>query len=388
MTKLCVIGFTGHFYQKETGIQVETEGVRQYLETLDSQFAESIYFGRTGGDDRQNTTPVDIEDERLFPNRDATVFQFALDYIRNLLIIFRNIQRRDTVSLLFLPGPLSLLLGVPVSIMSHRTVLYYMSDPEKLSRNMSDISLLSKVKTTLYIHSNRFLNGRADAILYRDEGVLKYTDERRTITERSQPIISINQADLQTQDDTCQDPPISVLYVGKLSKRKGVDQLIAAFNTIYTALDIEVKLVIVGDGPMMGELLSTAKKNKIKDNVEFKGHIADKDKLLNIYRGADIFVLPSKKEGFPRVLTEAMSQSLPVITTPVGEIPRQIDDSEEALLVSPNSQEDISDAIMQVLNDDELRKSLIKNGHDKSKELVLPSAGDQHAKIIKSVADQ
>ena len=101
-----------------------------------------------------------------------------------------------------------------------------------------------------------------------------------------------------------------VLYVGRLTKEKGLPTLLRAFKKIKSSYD-NVTLLIVGEGKLRNDLEKFISKKEI-ENVRFEGFIKNK-KLPRYYAIADIFVLPSRNEPWGVVVTEAMASALPLI---------------------------------------------------------------------------
>ncbi len=106
----------------------------------------------------------------------------------------------------------------------------------------------------------------------------------------------------------------NILFVGKLEKVKGIDFLIEIIKRFPLK---EWKFTIVGKGP----LLEKAKKELYSYNVVFKGEVVNPKKE---YREADIFILTSRKEGFPMVLLEAKSFGLPIVSFDIATGPKEI----------------------------------------------------------------
>lgn len=99
-----------------------------------------------------------------------------------------------------------------------------------------------------------------------------------------------------------------VLAVGRLVQAKGFDVLLGAWQTIAA------QLWIAGDGPQRGRLDTLIRRNRLQDRVRLLGQREDIDVLM---QAADLLVLPSRREGFPYVLLEALQRRLPVIATRV-----------------------------------------------------------------------
>jgi glycosyltransferase involved in cell wall biosynthesis len=124
--------------------------------------------------------------------------------------------------------------------------------------------------------------------------------------------------------------PVELLTVGRLAKHKGLDVLLAALALI--APDLRWKLSMVGDGPERHALKSQAAHLGLSDRISFRGW-ARREDLPQVYREADIFVLPSREEGMANVLMEAMCAGLPVIATRIAGSDEAVLDGETGLLV-------------------------------------------------------
>ena len=108
---------------------------------------------------------------------------------------------------------------------------------------------------------------------------------------------------------------MTLLFVSRLLERKGLQYLIPHLGELEEKSGKKLKLVIVGDGPYRETLERLADEYCVKDRVTFEGQ-KDKEELLPYYQSADIFVLPSKKEGMPNVVLEAMACGLPIVMSP------------------------------------------------------------------------
>jgi len=148
-----------------------------------------------------------------------------------------------------------------------------------------------------------------------------------------------------------------VLYVSRMSYRKGPHVLLNAFSKIEDAT-----LIMVGSGEILPFLKAQAKFLGIEDRVKFMGYV-ESATLPRIFGMADVFVLPSiTAEAFGIVILEAMASGLPVVATNVGGIPEIIRESESGLLVPPGNELELRNAIEKLLLDDDLREWLGNNG--------------------------
>ncbi len=149
----------------------------------------------------------------------------------------------------------------------------------------------------------------------------------------------------------------TVLFVGRLVKRKGVDDLLTAFTTVSKKFP-DSKLEIVGDGPELENLEKLAKEAGIDKSVKFFGRLAGKE-LYERYANCALFVMPSRStkndvEGFGTVFLEAGIFAKPSIGTTSGGIPEAIRDNVTGLLVPEGNAELLARAIEKLLSDPEL----------------------------------
>lgn len=145
---------------------------------------------------------------------------------------------------------------------------------------------------------------------------------------------------------------IRILFVSRLIERKGLQHIIPMLKNIQSLVSSPINLIIVGDGPYREILEKLVEQYDVKDIVQFVGG-KEKNELSEYYRNADIFILPSRMEGMPNVVLEAMASGLPIIMTPCG-------GSEE--LVKKNGYvvqlEHFDKAIIKLCNDRNLRLTM------------------------------
>lgn len=146
------------------------------------------------------------------------------------------------------------------------------------------------------------------------------------------------------------------IFVGRLSKEKGVDVLIDAFNMLSN----DIHLLIIGDGPEK-KTLENQSKNK---NVHFLGYM-DHKKTLEYIIGSDILLQPSRKEGLSTTLLEAMTCKIPIIATNVGGNNELIDTMNNGILIEPENPKQIVDAIEKIIHDDGLKVKLTESAYKK-----------------------
>jgi glycosyltransferase involved in cell wall biosynthesis len=149
---------------------------------------------------------------------------------------------------------------------------------------------------------------------------------------------------------------IAVLCVGTLCDRKGQMDLVAAFLALPEAISSRVQILLVGDDS--GNYAEAIKDRCRSLPVNALGGIRiipPTDSIAPFYAAADVFVLSSKVESFPRVVLEAMAFGLPIITTPVFGVLEQVVEGENALFYPPGDSRLLAEKIEQLVSDDELR---------------------------------
>ena len=109
-----------------------------------------------------------------------------------------------------------------------------------------------------------------------------------------------------------------IVAVGRLSYQKGFDVLIGAFAQLA---DQDLRLVILGEGPLEARLRELAAENHVADRVSFPGFVPDTREYL---RMASLFVLPSRWEGFSNVLAEALAAGTPIVASDCPGSPREV----------------------------------------------------------------
>ncbi|MBC7109711.1 MAG: glycosyltransferase family 4 protein [Archaeoglobi archaeon] len=173
-----------------------------------------------------------------------------------------------------------------------------------------------------------------------------------------------------------------ILYVGRMSFRKGPHVLLNAFSSIPNAT-----LVMVGSGELLPFLRAQTKILGIEERVVFTGHVSE-EKLSEIYRMADIFVLPSiTSEAFGIVLLEAMASGVPVIASDTGGIREIISGSGAGLLVTPENELELRKAIEKLLKCKNLREEYGERGRELAErkyswKVVVPKIEELYDEVL------
>lgn len=191
------------------------------------------------------------------------------------------------------------------------------------------------------------------------------------------------------------DPTAPVLiYVGAIEPRKGSDLLFAAWARVASEFPT-AHLVLVG--PRLDQadpdlthfhqrLEALIQASGTRKRVHFVGRV---DNVAAYLQAADLFVFPSRREGLPNVVMEAMASGLPVITTPFVGLSAELGRAGEQYLLAEHDAGDLYECIRQVLLDDELRARLGRNGRSwATTHLDIEMILDRYAALYRELAHQ
>lgn len=146
-----------------------------------------------------------------------------------------------------------------------------------------------------------------------------------------------------------QGDPLRVLCVGRLVPEKGQTLLVDAVALLRDR-GVDAELTLVGDGPDRAALERRRDELGLGPRVRLAGAVGQ-DRILDEYRAADVFCLPSFAEGIPVVLMEALSCGLPVVTTNITGVFELVRDGESGFLVAPGRAEALADALERLSRD-------------------------------------
>jgi glycosyltransferase involved in cell wall biosynthesis len=145
-----------------------------------------------------------------------------------------------------------------------------------------------------------------------------------------------------------------LLSVGRIVHQKGFDLAMRALGGLK---DLHWEWQIAGDGPQMKGLQSLAKELGIEDRVQFLGW-RSREQLMRCYGQANLFLFPSRHEGMPNALLEAMASGLPVIASCISGNEELVVDGETGYLVPSEDIESLQSALKKLLSDPALREQM------------------------------
>lgn len=160
-------------------------------------------------------------------------------------------------------------------------------------------------------------------------------------------------------------------FTGYFYPEKNLETLIDAANLIFTLPQTKVKniiFVLIGTGPLDNNLKQKVKNSKVEDKIMFPGAIPESWRYLKAF---DVFVFPSKKEGLPYAILEAMQAGVPIVASDVGGIPEIIEDNVNGFLIKSNDHEALAEKILQILENPALAQKFSAASRQKLKEFSL-----------------
>jgi glycosyltransferase involved in cell wall biosynthesis len=226
-------------------------------------------------------------------------------------------------------------------------------------------------KTKWQILLDRILSYLTDKIIVATQSVIDFTSEQTGIKINKfivipNPVVLPRKDEVDLNDTRNQlNLPLDsfiVLTVGRFSEEKGQKYLIdAAKKIIKDNNKKNVIVLLVGYGPLEDILREQVNNLGIEDNCKI---IVDPLRAKEYFYLANLFVLPSLREGQSIVLYEAMTSGLPVIASNIGGPKDIIKNNISGLLVSPKNVDDLADKIMYLYDNIELRKLIAAKGRE------------------------
>lgn len=181
-------------------------------------------------------------------------------------------------------------------------------------------------------------------------------------------------------------PDRFILFVGTLEPRKNLERLVTAYADLRAADRAVPPLVIAGArGWFYEQLFARVQELGLADAVRFPGFIPHED-LATWYSAAEIFVYPSRFEGFGLPVLEAMACGTPVITSTASSLPEVAGDA--ALLVAPDDVAGWTAALQQALADEELRTTLCSRGLQRARLFSWTRTAAETAQVYLDALDR
>ncbi len=317
----------------------------------------AFFFDKDGLHDHwQSTVPCPIldlhawRDGQRFP---ARAFQLAAGLVR----LWKTLRREGITAIItfthhstLLAMPVAWLAGVPVRIASHRgRILTMPAWQERLHAWLINLGLAQKLVVVSQVTRRQA----------EEEGV---HSGRIVVIPNGISIPPVDPATRQAFKEYLPIKPddLAVLFAGRLFPEKGPDVLVQAIPLVIRKCP-QALFIIAGSGPMLETLQAEVTQKGAGDSVRFLGFRDDVPLLMSV---AGVFVLPSRSEGMPNALIEAMGMGAAVVAADVGGVREIVQNGSNGLLVPPEDPAALAEALVQVCTDPLLRSRLAKAGRE------------------------
>lgn len=266
--------------------------------------------------------------------------------------------------------------------------LVYLFYPGPICQVVALFCVFFNRKFGLYVRGEQGIKSKLSLFLLKRASIVTtisplFTERVKGINPEAftiRPMIGFNESDIVEEKEVQEQERYSILFVGRLAFDKGIFELLEAIKELIKQ-GFDIRLTFVGNGPDRERIECQVKEMGLGNQVVFPGMITDLTLLKVFYNEADIFVLPSYHEGFPRVLYEALIMGVPILTTFVGAISYLMKDNENCLKLEVQSAQSIMEKLKVLLKDMTLRSRLSINGTLTIKE-YLKDNQKSHAEIL------
>jgi glycosyltransferase involved in cell wall biosynthesis len=308
------------------GRRLVTNGFSYYMDAqqyslltdLATEFDDAVYISYAQKRDDIDTESLAEIDQSLV-SVVANERWHAADSVPQRLASLRHDWQRirnvdgPVVTYTFFPGTYSFLVWPVIHRHGDVNAVYFGNEAVDATTGTDTGGVVGGTRRFLYAIGQRYVLGNADVAFVRDPRVQSETGAKIVV---SKPVTKFDGDILNVEASVCTVEPIELLFIASFREVKGHKYLLRAFATLQADSEHEYRLRLVGHGPMKEEMVRLTAELGLEDAVTFTGYIDDREQLLDQYRKADIFVLPSLSEGFPRVINEAMAVGLPGISPP------------------------------------------------------------------------
>lgn len=335
--------------------------------------------------------PLDSNRVHVYPLKQPGargIIRQVVGWLQDMQMLIHLARKSDGV-IEFHPG---IGLSPFIRLFARRHIVYFGNDPRKRWFPILTRSFFPNPKKLYLLITGLLSEKYADAVLARDMAQVTSLQRFRDKVFLSPAITGIQPKDSVLLSDKCTQSTVRLLFVGKLTQRKGVTDLIEALACLNdTASERRFELTFVGAAVTSevsltpDQIKERAREIHVADHIRVTGFIDDMMTLEQIYRQTDIFILPSRLEGYPRVLDEAMAFGLPVVTTNLSEISSTLTNEQHALLVPTHDPRALAEAVTRIVSDASLRETLIHEGMQLARRRLETSAAQKHATILKSL---
>jgi len=178
--------------------------------------------------------------------------------------------------------------------------------------------------------------------------------------------------------DYCKHAPFRIVHIGRFNPQKNHETIIRSVARLKD-LGYAIHLDLVGGAGDEDARKEQVRAMHLEQEITFCGLQSD---VYGFLEAADCFILPSVYEGMPVTLVEAMGCGMPIVASRVGGVPDMINDGEQGLLIQPTVEE-LTEAIIKLMENDDLRATLGRNALLRSPEFSAENMAEGYMEIYK-----
>jgi glycosyltransferase involved in cell wall biosynthesis len=208
---------------------------------------------------------------------------------------------------------------------------------------------------------HRLLSRRVPATVVGEANAARYADGRGNVLVMAPSLVRAADV-VERPRERDWTGEIELLTVGRIDAEKNPFLVAETLAALERAQPGRYRLRWVGVGPLGEPLRRRAEELGVGDRLELHGYVPFGPELLELYRGAHLFVHVSLTEGVPQVLVEALASGTPVVATDVGGVRAALEGGGAGVLVPPADADALRAAIERLSDDAELRATLVERG--------------------------
>lgn len=222
-------------------------------------------------------------------------------------------------------------------------------------------SLMSRyIQNPLIRKFNQALLNQVDGIASVCEASQVDATQFFNLAKPKMEVIPIGINPLDFQDGLMEKGPLELIHIGGFTFEKNHHHLLDIFESLSKKKE-SLTLKLVGDGPIFNEIKAEIKRRNLEGKVKLMGSLPNPFSYIS---KNSILVLPSRIEGLPAVILEAMYLKIPVVAYGVGGIPEVLKNGETGWCVPPNDQSGFIQAIEEVFSmESDSKNTILSNGH-------------------------
>lgn len=171
-----------------------------------------------------------------------------------------------------------------------------------------------------------------------------------------------------------------VLFVHRIAERKGAHHIPIIAKRVCDQIS-NATFVIAGGGPYFETLKKKIAELGLNSKVKLLGWVPNRE-IMDLYAAGDVFIMPSEEEGFPRVLLECMAMGVPFVATDIGGVRDISTKLQQHFVVTVGDNASLSSMVIELLEKDELRKELRKEGLESIRNFSLPRIKEEFIERI------